>query len=272
MFNLFELMKQAQGGSPAEAFARQFGLSPPQAESAIDALLPAFALALQRQLQDPAQWPKLFQAFAVAQQTTMMEAAAKAFAPQATAAPDLAGMLFGSNDIARQIAQQAAAYSGLSPVILQQMMGPMGATLMTGLAQAMTQQGLAPWLSALGGQATQAAANPFAAFTTMMGQMMGAAAQAGAAKPQAEPPRPASDYLDPQAMGAFINQMLGGKTPEPPPPEEPPPPPPTATDLGLDAMSQIVETGREVQEQHLQTMQAILQQMFPADKGQPGGR
>ncbi len=52
MINLFELMRQAQG-NPAEAMARQFGLSPPQAESAIDALLPAFALAIQRQLQDP---------------------------------------------------------------------------------------------------------------------------------------------------------------------------------------------------------------------------
>lgn len=263
MFNLFELMKQAQGGSPAEAFARQFGLSPPQAESAIDALLPAFALALQRQLQDPAQWPKLFQAFAVAQQTTMMEAAAKTFAPQAAQVPDIAGMLFGSNEIARQIAQQAAAYSGLSPSVLQQMMGPMGATLMSGLAQAMAQQGLAPWLSAFGAKATESAANPFAAFTTMMGQMMGAAAQAGAAQAATEPARPASDYLDPKAMGAFINQMLGGKAPEPEPP--PPPPPPTASDLGLDAMAQIVETGREVQENHLKTMQGILQQMFPSD-------
>lgn len=265
MFNLFELMKQAQGGSPAEAFARQFGLSPPQAESAIDALLPAFALALQRQLQDPAQWPKLFQAFAVAQQTTMMEAAARAFMPPGGAAPDLSGMLFGSSEIARQIAQQAAAYSGLSPAVLQQMMGPMGATLMSGLGQAMAQQGFAPWLSAIGAKATETAANPFAAFTTMMGQMMGAAAQAGAAQPAPGQPRPATDYFDPQAMGAFMNQMFGGKAPEPSP--EPPPPPPTASELGLDAMAQIVETGREVQENHLKTMQAILNQMFPADAG-----
>ena len=271
MFNLFELMKQAQGGSPAEAFARQFGLSPPQAESAIDALLPAFALALQRQLQDPTQWPKLFQAFAVAQQTTMMEAAAKAFAPQGTPSPDLAGMLFGSGEIVRQIAQQAAAYSGLSPTVLQQMMGPMGATLMTGLGQAMAQQGFAPWFSTFGSKAAETAANPFAAFTTIMGQMMGAAAQAGAAQPAPGQTRPASDYLDPHAMGAFINQMFGGKAPEQPPAPEPPPPPPTASDLGLDAMAQIVETGREVQENHLKTMQAILNQMFPADGGTKPG-
>jgi hypothetical protein len=150
------------------------------------------------------------------------------------------------------------------------MMGPMGATLVSGLAQAMTQQamtqpGMAPWLSAFGAKATEAAANPFAAFTTMMGQMMGAAAQAGAAKPAAETPRQPTDYLDPLAMGAFFNQMLGGKAPEPEPAPEPPPPPPTASDLGLDAMAKIVETGREVQENHLKTMQAILQQMFPSD-------
>ena len=40
MFNLFELMQKSQGGEAVQAMAKQFGLSPPQAESAMDALLP----------------------------------------------------------------------------------------------------------------------------------------------------------------------------------------------------------------------------------------
>ncbi len=258
MINLFELMRQAQG-NPAEAMARQFGLSPPQAESAIDALLPAFALAIQRQLQDPQAWPKLFQAFAAAQQQTMMEAATQAFGGPRTPANDVVGMLFGSNDIARQIAAQAAAASGLSPGILQQMQTDMATTIMAGVGKSLTEQGMNAWANAMSG----GGANPFAAFGDMMGRMAGA----GASAPKAAATPSMSDMFDPAAVGAMINQMLGGKPAEKEPPA-PPPPPPTSSELSLDALSQIVETGREVQESHLQTMQKILETMFPPEAGQ----
>lgn len=279
MFNLFELMKeQAQGQSPAEMLARQFGVSPPQAESAIDALLPAFALVLQRRLQDPTAWPKLFQIFAVAQQQTMMETAMKAMAPQQPAPAmggDLAGMMFGSQEVARQIAAQAAAATGMQPQVLQQMMTTMATSIAGAMGKTMAEQGMGAWMRAMGA-APQAAApvNPFAAFTELMGTMMGAAGGPATAQktPAPDMPRP-SDYLDPQAMGSLINQMLGGKpaeaAPEPEPEPEPEPAvPPTSSDLGLEALSQLVETGREVQEQQFKAMQSILSQMFAKEAGQ----
>jgi hypothetical protein len=61
----------------------------------------------------------------------------------------------------------------------------------------------------------------------------------------------------------MINQMLGGKPAEPEAP--PPPPPPTSAELSLDALSRIVETGREVQDSQLKTMQQILDKMFPPE-------
>lgn len=261
MINLFELMRQAQG-NPAEAMARQFGLSPPQAESAIDALLPAFALAIQRQFQDPQAWPTLFQAFAAAQQQTMVEAATHAFGGPKPASTDFVGTLFGSGDVARQIAAQAAAVSGLSPSVLQQMQTDMAATIMTGIGKSFAEQGINAWANAMSG----GSANPFAAIGEMMGKMMGAAAPA--AKPAAAPPA-MSDMFDPAAVGAMISQMFGGKPPEPAP--APPPPPPTSSELSLDALSQIVETGREVQESQLKAMQEILGKMFPPDADGPKG-
>lgn len=255
MINLFELMRQAQG-NPAEAMARQFGLSPPQAESAIDALLPAFAVAIQRQLQDPQAWPKLFQAFAAAQQQTMMAAATQAFGRPKEPQNDLVGALFGSNDIARQIAAQAAAVSGLSPNVLQQMQTDMAATLMAGIGKSFAEQGMATWANAMSG----GTANPFAAFSDMMGRMMGAAPGPGASAAAGPGQTPMSDLFNPAAVGAMINQMLGGKPAEPEAP--PPPPPPTSSELSLDALSRIVETGREVQDSQLKTMQQILDKMF----------
>lgn len=257
MINLFELMRQAQG-NPAEAMARQFGLSPPQAESAIDALLPAFALAIQRQFQDPQAWPKLFQAFAAAQQQTMMEAATQAFGGPKPPTADFVGTLFGSGDVARQIAAQAASVSGLSPAIMQQMQTDMAATIMTGIGKNFAEQGMNAWANAMSG----GSANPFAAFGEMMGKMMGAAAPP-AARPATTPPA-MSGMFDPAGVGAMISQMFGGKPAEP---AAPPPPPPTSSELSLDALNQIVETGREVQESQLRTMQEILGKMFPPEDG-----
>ncbi len=51
--NLFEMMQQAQGGQAMQNLSRQYGLSPKQTQAAIDALLPAFSMGLQRQTQDP---------------------------------------------------------------------------------------------------------------------------------------------------------------------------------------------------------------------------
>ncbi len=49
MNNLYEMMMQAQGGNAMQNLARQFGLAPEQAQSAVEALLPAFQLGLQKQ-------------------------------------------------------------------------------------------------------------------------------------------------------------------------------------------------------------------------------
>ena len=53
MMNLFDIMQQAQNGQAMQNIARQYGLSQQQTQAAIEALLPAFSMGLQRQTQDP---------------------------------------------------------------------------------------------------------------------------------------------------------------------------------------------------------------------------
>ncbi len=53
MMTLFEMMQQAQNGQAMQNLARQYGLSQQQTQAAIEALLPAFSMGLQRQTQDP---------------------------------------------------------------------------------------------------------------------------------------------------------------------------------------------------------------------------
>ncbi len=210
----------------------------------------------------------------------MMEAATRAMGGPKPAGEDLASTLFGSNEVARQIAQQAAAAAGLNPSLMQQMQTQMAATLMAGVGKTLAEQGMAAWSNAMTGgaggnpfAANPFGANPLGAWSEMMGRMMGAAAPSPStpAGGTAATPPPMSDMLDPAAVGAMINRMFGGKVPEPEPEPEPPPPPPTSGELSVDALSQMVETGREVQEHQLKTMQSILETMFPPEGEKPKG-
>ena len=53
MMNLFDIMQSAQNGRAMPNLAQQYGLSLQQTQAALDALLPAFSMGLQRQTQDP---------------------------------------------------------------------------------------------------------------------------------------------------------------------------------------------------------------------------
>jgi pimeloyl-ACP methyl ester carboxylesterase len=59
MINLFETLQKAQGGQALEAMGRQFAMSPAQVQIAVDALLPAYTVALQHLARNPQLWPSL---------------------------------------------------------------------------------------------------------------------------------------------------------------------------------------------------------------------
>ncbi|QLP96405.1 MAG: DUF937 domain-containing protein [Rhodoblastus sp.] len=73
MFNLDDILRQAQGGGAAQTLARQFGISPDQAQAAMEALTPAFQMGLQRQAQqDPRRWATCFRRWPPASMPTRM--------------------------------------------------------------------------------------------------------------------------------------------------------------------------------------------------------
>ncbi|MCP8939201.1 DUF937 domain-containing protein [Alsobacter sp. SYSU M60028] len=277
MVNLFELMQRAQGGDAVQAMARQFGLSPPQAESAVDALLPAFAIALQRALQDPAAAMRLMATLAQAQQQALLATAAQALSPErkeATPGIDAMAAFFGSGELARAIAAQAAAASGLAPQTMQQLMPAMAGMLAAGLARSMAEGGFAamfaPMMAGFGAGAPQAGlAGGLAAYQEMMTRMMQAAM--APAEPRPEPrPEPAAAPFDPAAFAAMMGRMFGAPQPEAAaePEPEPPPPPPTSSDLGYEALSRMVETGRAAQEEQVKAMQGLFNRMMESS-GKP---
>jgi hypothetical protein len=112
------------------------------------------------------------------------------------------------------------------------------------------------------------------AFGDMVGRMMGAGTMTSRPTPPPAP-EPAAES-QPSAFEQMMTNnpfaaMLAGmmraaSAPSPEAePEEPPPPPPTAAELNYEAVAQLFQTGRDVQEQYLKNLQEIFSKML----GQP---
>lgn len=261
VFNIFELMSTAQGGAGMDAVARRFGLSQDQAQRTMAALMPAFALGLQRNAADPRGFANL-----VSMMTPGQTALWDAFSPQAkTQGEQVLGHLFGPPELTRQIAEQAAHWSGVSAQVVQQMMPIFAAALVGSLAKfsevMRAQAAPAPSSPA----PDNAAAQPFAAWAEMMRGMMGQAAPPQKAAAEAKPgpsPNPWADMVRAMSGEAPV-------APEPPPPPAPslPSPEAPAGEAGEDlqaAWSDAIQKGREAQEQYLATLQNIFDKFLGA--------
>ncbi|TIR97839.1 MAG: DUF937 domain-containing protein, partial [Mesorhizobium sp.] len=134
MPSLFDIFLQAQNGAGMQALAQQFGLSMQQAQAAVQALLPAFSQGLQRNTADPYGMGAFMTAMASGQHAKYFEDATRAFTPQGIDEGNgILGHLFGSKDLSRAVAAQAAQATGLSQQVLQQMLPAMASMMMGGL-------------------------------------------------------------------------------------------------------------------------------------------
>ena len=134
VLNLFDMMNQAQEGQVYAHLARRFGLTEAQARAAVEALLPAFSAALKRSTDDPAGLTNFLQTLSTGGFAPFFDAAGAAQSASAMQAGNgILGQLFGSPEVSRAIAAQAAAMTGVNAEILKQMMPVLAATIMGGL-------------------------------------------------------------------------------------------------------------------------------------------
>lgn len=187
MINLFDLIRPTQGDATVDLFSRQFGLAPDQVRRAVEALMPAFAMGLER---NAAANPAGFSEFLRAGHPMLafFEAPAQAFTPQARAQGDaLLGPLFGSPQIGEAVVRQAAAMTGVAGPVLRQMLPILAGLVVAGLVHAALNQDYA---------------QHFARFAAAM--------QGRPAAPPATAPTP-----------DLFSLMLGRPAPPPPPPAPP---------------------------------------------------
>ena len=236
MPSLFDIFAQAQNGAGMQALAQQFGLSMQQTQAAVQALLPAFSQGLQRNTADPYGMGAFMTAMASGQHAKYFEDATRAFSPQGiNEGNGILGHLFGSKDLSRAVAAQAAQATGLSQQVLQQMLPALASMMMGGLFNQTNNQMQAAGGFGGGGnplgeiiqemmrqaeggvqapqprQAPQTAPNPYGdnPLGKVLQDMFG-----GGQQPQGQPQQAPNPYGD-NPLGKVLQDMFGGGAQQP---------------------------------------------------------
>lgn len=222
MFNPIEMF-QAQDGAGLQAMAQQFGLSPEQTTRALEALMPALTLGIQRGAGlDPTGFARMFG----------MPDVARSAAPQGL---DALGQMFGSAQLIQAVLHQASNASGVGSQVLRQMLPMMAGAVVASIVHVMLNQ-----------QPPEPAQKPAAAqqafpfspiWADMARAFMPAAPTATAAPVQTETPqakdvRTAPPELKPEAAGP-------------------------------DMFQQMLRTGAEVQGQNIKAMRELFETFWP---------
>lgn len=134
--NILDVLMQAQGGNAASQLGQQFGLNGTQTRSALEALLPSLSGALAQNAQAPGGLDALLGALQGGGHSRYVDN------PQSLGEPgtvedgnNILGHLFGSKEVSRSVASQAAAQTGIGAELLKKMLPLVAAMVMGGLAK-----------------------------------------------------------------------------------------------------------------------------------------
>jgi len=178
-----------------ESIARELGVSESQAATGAEALIPAILGGFKKQAQaQPSGLEGLGGLLGQLGGGSLLD---NVLSPQATdvnRGNDVLGQIFGSKDVSRTVAQNAASRSGLAPSLLQKML-PMLAMLVAG------------YMAKQGGDAAPQPAQTGGGLGALLGGLLGG--QAGApASPGAAAPGGLASVLDLNGDGNALDDIL----------------------------------------------------------------
>ncbi|MEE9273152.1 MAG: DUF937 domain-containing protein [Robiginitomaculum sp.] len=138
--NLLDMIMQSQDGKVAQTAGSQYGLDQQQSQQAVTALLPAISSALKMNTKNPQGLGALLGALQGGQHEQYLDQADVYARPEAREQGNaILGHLFGSKDVSRAVAGQAAKQTGIGADVLKKMM-PMVAMMAMGSLSKQTRQ------------------------------------------------------------------------------------------------------------------------------------
>ncbi|MEO5695778.1 MAG: DUF937 domain-containing protein [Burkholderiaceae bacterium] len=134
--NILDTLLEAQGGAAARQLGDQFGLDTGQTRSALDALLPSLAGALNQNVQSPGGLESLLGALSGGRHTRYLDEPVALAEPATTEEGNgILGHLFGSKEVSREVASRASQQTGIGSEILKRMLPVVAAMVMSGLSR-----------------------------------------------------------------------------------------------------------------------------------------
>jgi hypothetical protein len=278
MMPLIEMLTKMQNGEAVAELSRQFQLSQEQTQAAIAALMPAFGQGFRHNAHDPFGAGQLLAAIASGQHSRFFESPMDAFTPAGTMqGNDILGQLFGSKDLSRAVAQQAAQATGIAQETFKQMLPALASIIMGGLHKQSTGQ--------FGGVQQGQGTNPLADFMQQMMKQGGMGNFSGQAVPGEKDPfdnpfakafqqmmgsspakesQPKTDAFANNPFAAFFEEMMktsGGATAQSEP-EKPANPSGRPRNPYDDIFGKMFESGREVRDEYQKGMEKIFDHYF----------
>lgn len=153
--NILDMIMAAQGGGAVRQLGSQFGLDEGQTQSAISALLPALAGAVNQNTKQEGGLESLLGALSGGSHTRYIDDPASLSDPSAMQDGNgILGHLFGSKEVSRQVASHASAQTGIDSGILKQMLPLVAGLMMGGLGKQATGAGAGAGAGLLGAAAS----------------------------------------------------------------------------------------------------------------------
>jgi hypothetical protein len=134
MFNLYEILRHAQGGHALENLATQFGITTEEADTAVKAIVPALSAGFLKQASEPHAFCSFIGALGEGQHLAAFTDPAAA---QATATAqkggDILSQILGSHNAREEIAVRASSATGISQDTLAKMLPVIASMIFGGL-------------------------------------------------------------------------------------------------------------------------------------------
>lgn len=211
MFNLYEILRNAQGGQAIDNLAAQFNITPEEADAAVKAIVPELSEGLLKQTSQPVGFGSFLGALGESQhKAAFADPAAAQDTATAQRGNDLLSQILSSSHAREEIALRASSASGVNSDVLSQMLPVIVSMIFGGLNKSMQDQGFGGILGQLANAAGKGGFGP------VLDQILGGGQ--APANPRTQAPAPGGT-AGPGGLGSILEQILAGsQAPAAPPP------------------------------------------------------